>query len=291
MIKFDNIKNIVGKLKSEREEMKRKKQKGWNSSDEVLLSEEVFFLYRDITAHLKKYTKDNRDEQNFNDYTFLQVWGTYDHIDIGIDNILNFDIEDEFHFNNYDIYFFFLTFFLLFLNGYFWFSLLYVSLGWNMVYQCIWDQEEEWDHSELMGIADLTYRTFYLLKTYNDGNIRLKDNNLKKNTEWDGLERIKFMYNCMYRYNYYNELILRKISPDFDFFNKNTFIKYNIFFFKYENILNSYIISKNLPEINYITYNNTIYLNNYNYKYINKNIKFFTIVKNRFNYKKCYIII
>ena len=99
------------------------------------------------------------------------------------------------------------------------------------------------------------------------------------------------MYNCMYRYNYYNELILRKIGPDFDFFNKNTFIKYNIFFFKYENILNSYIISKNLPEINYITYNNTIYLNNYNYKYINKNIKFFTIVKNRFNYKKCYIII
>jgi hypothetical protein len=53
---------------------------------------------------------------------------SYDDLVIGIDNILNFNIEGEFIFNNFDYYFYYITLLFLILNGFIIIAFLYMHL-------------------------------------------------------------------------------------------------------------------------------------------------------------------
>lgn len=53
---------------------------------------------------------------------------SYDDLVIGIDNILNFNLEGEFIFNNFDYYFYYLTLLFLIFNGFIIIAFFYMHL-------------------------------------------------------------------------------------------------------------------------------------------------------------------
>ena len=151
---------------------------------------------------------------------------SYDDLVIGIDNILNFNLEGEYIFNKFDCYFFYISALILILNGYIICAFFYMQFGFNMIVQFDYEQEEATEVDRMLILRNLTLRAFYILENDRD----------KKIIELDEIERIKLSNNCLYRYSNYNEsnnnkqLDFMKVSiiNDYNKFNK---IYFDIFYY------------------------------------------------------------
>jgi len=100
-IKSDDILDIV------KDRLKYKAY--WSEVEEKNLRKDIFDLQQDLQAYCDSVVENDEDFDDFVlDDEEDEYVESYDDLVIGIDNILDFDLENEFLFNKYDFYFFFL---------------------------------------------------------------------------------------------------------------------------------------------------------------------------------------
>jgi len=99
-IKSDDILDIV------KDRLKYKAY--WSEVEEKNLRKDIFDLQQDLQAYCDSVVENDEDFDDFVlDDEEDEYVESYDDLVIGIDNILDFDLENEFLFNKYDFYFFF----------------------------------------------------------------------------------------------------------------------------------------------------------------------------------------
>lgn len=262
----------------------------WSDVDEKNLRKDIFELQQDMRSYYNDDLdgKDDDDDLVLDDLyeDFLE---SYDDLVIGIDNILNFNLEGEFIFNNFDYYFYYITLLLLILNGYIFLAFFYLQFGFNMIVQFEYDKEEAIEVDRMLVLSNLTLRAFFILE--NDKN--------KKIIDLDEIERLKLSNNCIYRYDNYNLLNNNKqlmfiknfIIYDYHKFNK---IYYNIFYFnslKYiyknkhifiNNKLNKILL--NNDKNNYFYFDN-VYLSDYVCKSLMMDVYYSSYAYKKYKYK------
>lgn len=101
----------------------------WTDVDEKNLRKDVFELQQDMKSYYSVDLENTDDEDDLVlDDLYEDYLESYDDLVIGIDNILNFNLEGEFIFNNFDYYFYYITLLFLILNGFIIFAFFYMHL-------------------------------------------------------------------------------------------------------------------------------------------------------------------
>ena len=101
----------------------------WTDVDEKNLRKDVFELQQDMKSYYSEELENTEDEDDLVlDDLYEDYLESYDDLVIGIDNILNFNLEGEFIFNNFDYYFYYITLLFLILNGFIIFAFFYMHL-------------------------------------------------------------------------------------------------------------------------------------------------------------------
>lgn len=101
----------------------------WTDVDEKNLRKDVFELQQDMKSYYNVDLENTDDDDDLVlDDLYEDYLESYDDLVIGIDNILNFNIEGEFIFNNFDYYFYYITLLFLILNGFIIIAFLYMHL-------------------------------------------------------------------------------------------------------------------------------------------------------------------
>jgi hypothetical protein len=188
----------------------------------------------------------------------------YEDLIIGIDNILNYDLEDKFYYNNYDFFFFFFTLFLLIFNGFFFLSFFYMSFGVHMVVQYDYDEEEDASMERGLEMTNIIYRAFNILE----------DLEKKKCIDLDATEHLKFSNNCLFKAN----TILS--NKQLNFMKAPILNKYNIFLKIYFDIYHFKNIKYSISNKLFLEYNKN------NLFHLNDILKKDTYLKYINNYQK-----
>ena len=216
-IKSDDILDIV------KDRLKYKAY--WSEVEEKNLRKDIFDLQQDLQAYCDSVVENDEDFDDFVlDDEEDEYVESYDDLVIGIDNILDFDLENEFLFNKYDFYFFFFTALFLILNGYIIFAFFYIQFGFNMIIHFENLDVEIKEMDKLTKMSDFTIRAFYILD----------NNRVYKVIELNENEKISFSTNCLYNNINHNTL---NDCKQLDFMKSIAAIDYNKFNKKYFDII------------------------------------------------------
>jgi hypothetical protein len=216
-IKSDDILDIV------KDRLKYKAY--WSEVEEKNLRKDIFDLQQDLQAYCDSVVENDEDFDDFVlDDEEDEYVESYDDLVIGIDNILDFDLENEFLFNKYDFYFFFFTALFLILNGYIIFAFFYIQFGFNLIIHFENLDVEIKEMDKLTKMSDFTIRAFYILD----------NNRVYKVIELNENEKISFSTNCLYNNINHNTL---NDGKQLDFMKSIAAIDYNKFNKKYFDII------------------------------------------------------
>jgi len=146
----------------------------------------------------------------------------FDDLTYGIDNVLEFDFENDFYFTKYDHVFYYLTLYLLILNGHFFLSGCYLLFGEAMHMVEDQDEDEIREAERTLMIQD------YAVLCHQAGEMDPVDDDFDERPSDDENERIILAGEIMYfvgeiGHSKYSGMMSKEVLMDYRIFAKKYF--------------------------------------------------------------------
>jgi len=140
----------------------------WSVEDDIELDGTIYELWTELITNLDAW--DSGDEVFDDDVEYSTLddqeadeYEAFDDFTIGVDNILNFDFDDESVYHNFHHIFYYFILYFLIINGFFILSCIYLWLGENMHRGEFVDDAEHAEAERALLVQE------YAVKVYNAG--------------------------------------------------------------------------------------------------------------------------